>query len=140
MAIESVLHRLLFGTHTTFSGNMKVLVLNRHISTLNGICSLPEGSGARLIIVQHICTFSIFATLIPCVGMSAAYAVEHFRLGDIVNSLFALIQVLGLSSTLFILVSLMLQKKSVRHFFERIQTIFDKCRNIRLQKCQKINR
>lgn len=115
---------------------MKILVLNRYISALNGICSLPEGSGTRMMIEQHICTIVIFATLIPCAGMSTLYAVEHFQMGDIANSLCAFIQIMGLSSTFSILVSLALQKKSVRCFFERMQAVFDKCKYISLQKNQ----
>lgn len=107
---------------------MKILNLNQQISALIGICSLPEESDLYLRILQIICTFSVFASLFPYVGLCALYAVEHFRLGDIENALFALFTAIGVFSTFASLISLFLRRSSVRHFFDKIQNIFDECK------------
>lgn len=106
---------------------MKFLKVNRHISALIGICSLSKESSLPSRIVQMICTISIFATLVPYVALSALCAVEYFQSGDIENSLFALIQVLGVFLTFISSVSLLTQRKNLGNFFDRMQMIFDKC-------------
>lgn len=110
--------------------NMKVLKLNQQFSTLIGVCSLREQSGWRMKIMQKLCTVSFLAGLLAYGGTSVLYAEEHLRLGNIQNSLFALIQVSAALSMFTSSISLSLRKKGLRNFFDRAQANFDECIHI----------
>lgn len=111
----------------TSNKKMQILKVNRRLSQIIGICSLPDGSDIRARIGQIFGIILVFAGLSAYGGLSVLYVVEHLRMGDIENTIFALIQVIGVLSTFASVISLLARKKSARNFFDTLQDIFDQC-------------
>lgn len=107
--------------------DMEVLRLSRRILTVMGICLLPNGSSFSLEFGQMV---GAILTLVMCIltaWYSALYCLEHYQMGDIDQNLFAVIQLVATVPTIPSLFSLIYRKANFRDYFDKIQTIFDKC-------------
>lgn len=104
---------------------MKILQNNKRVMEIIGMCALADGSDIRLKVSQMANAAVLLILFLLVEWFSMLYCLEHYRIGDIANNLFAVIQVIGDAPTIACFISLMYQKKSVREYFERLQKIVD---------------
>lgn len=111
---------------------MKILEASRRISAIIGICSLSDDlhhtNNVCAKIGQILSIILVLVLLISLDTFSVCHAVVHLEMGDLENSLFALIQVIAISSTIASYISLIYEMKGVRRCFQRLQNIFDRCK------------
>lgn len=109
---------------------MEVLRVTRQVYKIYGICSLPEESDFRSKLSQMSSVALVLTVMIAYQWSNVHYFVEHLLMGDIENSLFASIQVIGLLSLFTSLVSLNYKMKTVFRFFETLQNLYDECKDL----------
>lgn len=124
---KSVHHRMFTRKLRNYSTKMEILKWNRQVFKIFGMCSLDEGSEFWLKIGQIISVSFILLNFYSLEWFSALYIVDHYQMGDIDRNLFVLIQTIGTVPSIASFISLVYRKTSVREYFDRIQTIFDKC-------------
>lgn len=107
--------------------DMEILRVNRRVLTALGMCSLADGSLFHLKVRQMAVAILLFVIFILGAWCSALFCLEHYRMGDMGQNLFALVQFVGVVPTITNFISLVYGMRSVRHCFNRIQKIFDQC-------------
>lgn len=107
---------------------MQTLQVSRRVITTFGMCPLPSGSDFCSKIAQ-IVTMTVAMTLLVHLDLfSVFYVWQHLKVNDIEGSTFALMQVIAIFSAIASFVSLIFHRKSVSHYFDRIQSIVDYCK------------
>lgn len=107
---------------------MQTLQVSRRIITILGMCSLPNGRDICSSVTQIITMILELVLLIQLDWFSACYVVDHLKRDDVRSSTFALMQVIAIFATIASFISLIYHRKSVCHFFDRIQSIVEQCK------------
>lgn len=114
-------------SRSDYTVDMEVLRVSRRILTTMAICSLPNGNASRLKVLQLAVAILILVIFILGGWYSALYCFEHYQIADMSQNLFALIQFVGSVPTIGSFISLICRRTNVRDYFDKIQTIFNKC-------------
>lgn len=108
---------------------MQTLQVTRRIIVSFGMCPVPIDGDFCMKFGQIITTILALALLIQLDWFSLCFVVQHLKTNDIESSTFAVMQVIAIFSTIASFISLIYHRKSVCHFFNRIQWIVDHCKN-----------
>lgn len=108
---------------------MQTLHVSRRVITTFGMCPLPSGSGFCSTIGQIVTMTVAMALLVHLVFFSVCYVWQHLKMNDIEGSTFAVMQVIAVFSSIACFISLISHRKSVAHYFDRIQSIVDYCKS-----------
>lgn len=107
---------------------MKILELNRFIFELFGMSALETNRQSRLFRIGSLSISAvIMISLLSQEWFSGLYVIEHFRLGDIDQNLFVVMQIFGVTSTTLSMLSLMCQRKRIRDYFDKLETVVNRC-------------
>lgn len=107
---------------------MKILNVIRWVTTSIGVCSLVDGSGIHLKIGQTTAIIMVLISYFTIQCFTGLYLVEHIKVGDFDGNLLAWKKMIGTLPTVTSFISLVYRMKSVREFFDNLQTIFDQCK------------
>lgn len=106
---------------------MEILALSRRICVLCGFCS-PEESDLREELCQLLNIMFILFNLVIMEIAFAMHALLALKLNNMVDLLFDFLQLTANMSLLLSYISIVYQRRNMKRFFNRLQTIFDQCK------------
>lgn len=106
---------------------MQILRVLTQTVTLYGICALHEDSDVRYRYGQKIVIVIFSSLLFLLMLFSLAEMLHQFEIGDTFSCLFASSQLVSSLSAIGCYLPIILKMKKVRHIFNELQNITDKC-------------